>query len=70
MPIRLDIYGNSMIPGEFTISAWCLMKTGYEVDQKLQGEARPESVAALVRGVNATGAALSVSAALWLCGRS
>ena len=39
MPIRLDIYGNSMIPGEFTISAWCLMKTGYEVDQKLQGEA-------------------------------
>ena len=70
LPIRLDIYGNSMILGEFTISAWCLMKTGFEVDQNLRGEARPETVAALVRGVNTTGAALSASAALWLCRRS
>ncbi len=70
MPIRLDIYGNSMIPGEFTISAWCLMKTGYDVDQNLRGEARPETAEALVQGVDATGTALGAPAAFWLCGGS
>ena len=32
--------------------AWCLMKTGYEVDQDLPGEDRPETVKALMQEVN------------------
>jgi hypothetical protein len=32
--------------------AWCLMKTGYEVDQNLPGEDRPETVKALIEEVN------------------
>jgi hypothetical protein len=31
--------------------AWCLMKTGYEVDQDLPGEDRPETVEALMQEV-------------------
>ena len=31
--------------------AWCLMKTGYEVDQDLPGEDRPETVEALMHEV-------------------
>ena len=33
--------------------AWCLKKTGYEVDPDLPGEDRPETVAALLREVEA-----------------
>ena len=32
--------------------AWCLMKTGYEVDHDLPGEDRPETVDSLMREVN------------------
>jgi len=32
--------------------AWCLMKTGYEVDQGLPGEDRPETVTTLMQEVN------------------
>lgn len=31
--------------------AWCLMKTGYEVDQNLPGEDKPESVESLLQEV-------------------
>ena len=33
--------------------AWCLMKTGYEVDPDLPGEDRPETVEKMMREVNA-----------------
>jgi len=32
--------------------AWCLMKTGYEVDQDLPGDDRPETVEKLMREIN------------------
>lgn len=32
--------------------AWCLIKTGYEVDQNLPGEDRPETVKSLMQEVN------------------
>ena len=32
--------------------AWCLMKTGYAVDQDLPGEDRPETVDNMMRGLN------------------
>lgn len=32
--------------------AWCLMKTGYEVDQDLPGDDRPETVETLMQEVN------------------
>ena len=32
--------------------AWCLMKTGYEVDQDLPGDDKPETVKALMHEVN------------------
>jgi len=32
--------------------SWCLIKTGYEVDQDLPGEDRPETVDALMQEVN------------------
>jgi hypothetical protein len=33
--------------------SWCLMKTGYEVDQNLPGEDRPETVEKMMNEINA-----------------